>query len=209
MKSSNRYEKFWDRASGSYDKTEKKFDELYKRFIERVSNFLKPEDTVMDFGCGTGLVCNEIAGKVNKVYAIDISLKMIEIAQRKSLERNIQNIDYLKTTIFDNRFDRSSFDVITAFNILHLLENTQVAINRIHDLLKPGGLIISVTPFVGEKPLLKYFLRFGNMLGLIPDIKAFKNQVLVSIFKECKFEIIESGRLVQEIPLYVVVGKKK
>ncbi len=208
METVKKAEKFWDRTSNRYDKIEKKFEETYLCFIDKWINGLKPDDTAMDLGCGTGLVCNEIAHKVKKVYAVDISSKMIEIAQRKTQERNIQNIEYLRTTIFDSRFESSSIDFITAFNILHLLEDTQAAISRIHELLKPGGLIISVTPFVGEMPLLKTILTIGNKIGLVPGVKAFKNQMLISSFEECNFEIIDTGRLKQNLPLYFVVGKK-
>lgn len=48
----------------------------------------------MDFGCGTGLIANEIAEYVKGIHAIDISSNMIAIAEKKAKERNIANINY-------------------------------------------------------------------------------------------------------------------
>ena len=67
----------------------------------------------------------EIANTVKKIYGIDISPKMIDAARRKAVEHKIENIEFTKSTIFDERFKGESFDVILALNILHFLENTQ------------------------------------------------------------------------------------
>jgi SAM-dependent methyltransferase len=77
------------------------------------------------------------------IYAIDISSKMIDIARSKSSQRKIQNINYTYTSIFDERFEGDSFDVIIVYNVLHLLEDSQEVIQRINDLLKPDGYIIA------------------------------------------------------------------
>jgi 2-polyprenyl-3-methyl-5-hydroxy-6-metoxy-1,4-benzoquinol methylase len=62
---------------------------------------------------------------------------MIEIEREKAIRNKIQNIEYVRTTIFDERFRQDSIDVIMVFNILHLLEGSQVVIQRINELLKP------------------------------------------------------------------------
>ena len=69
---------------------------------------------------------------------------MIEAARAKAVERKIENIDFAQATLFDERFERGFFDVVLAFNILHLLKHNQQAIGRITELLKPGGLFIRV-----------------------------------------------------------------
>jgi 2-polyprenyl-3-methyl-5-hydroxy-6-metoxy-1,4-benzoquinol methylase len=53
---------------------------------------------------------------VKKVHGIDISSKMIEIAKRKTIERKTPNLDFAQGTIFDERLEKGSFDVILAFN---------------------------------------------------------------------------------------------
>ena len=60
-----------------------------------------------------------------------------------------------------------TFDGILAFYILHLLEDSQMVIQRINELLKPGGLIISVTPCMGKKPFLNGIFSIFSKLGFI------------------------------------------
>lgn len=59
-------------------------------------------------------------------------------------------MSFTKATLFDESLERESFDAVLAFNIFHLLEGAPKALRRIDELLKPGGLLMSVTPCLGE-----------------------------------------------------------
>jgi 2-polyprenyl-3-methyl-5-hydroxy-6-metoxy-1,4-benzoquinol methylase len=208
MEPNNNAEKFWDRAAKYYDKEEKKDEQTYLNFIEKTRKYLKISDTVLDFGCGTGLVSNEVAVNVKMVHAIDISSKMIEIAKTKAIEREIQNIDYAYTTIFDNRYKKSSFDVVLAFYVFHLLDDSLKVLQRMNELLKPGGLIISVTPCLGEKPILNSLLSIGSKIGITPKITSFKISELEQLFKKENFEIVETDCMKLNSPQYLLIAKK-
>jgi 2-polyprenyl-3-methyl-5-hydroxy-6-metoxy-1,4-benzoquinol methylase len=201
-------EKFWDRTADYYDQEEKKDEWSYRKFIEKAKNYLKESDIVLDFGCGTGQVCNEIADDVEMIYAIDISSKMIDIARSRAAQRKIHNINYVYTTIFEERFKGDSFDAIMVFNVLHLLDNSQWVIQRLYELLKPGGYIISATPCMGEKPLLNSLFSIGSRIGITPEIKSFKTCELDNIFIQGNFEIIETDCLKKNSPHYLLIAKK-
>jgi len=205
----NKSEKFWDRMSNNYDRVEKKDEQTYIKIIEQTKKYLKISDIVLDYGCGTGLISNEIADNVNVIHAIDISSKMIEIAKKKADGSKIENIDYAHSTIFDERYKRGSFDVILVFYILHLLEDTQKVMQRINELLKPGGLIISATPCMGEKTFLSILLSFVSKIGLIPKIRSFKISELEDSIANGNFEIVETECLHQSGQQYFIVAKKK
>jgi len=200
--------KFWDRTASFYDREEKKDELSYLNFIEKARKYLKSNDTVLDFGCGTGLVCNEIAENVKMIYAMDISSKMIEIARNKAITRNIQNVDFACTTLFDERFKQNSFDVIVVLNVLHVVENTQKVIHRINELLKPEGFIVSATPCMGEKPLLNSLFTIGSKIGITPKIKSFKNTELKQLFIRENFELIEADPLKKNSLQYMIIAMK-
>ena len=132
-------EKFWDKQAKDFADQEQ-YTQLSenKDFITTL-RYLNIEDTVLDYGCATGIISNAIADKVKEIHAIDISSKMIEMAKIKADERHINNIHYAQATIFDERYQRESFNVILAFRILHMLEDIQSVMSRINELLKPGG----------------------------------------------------------------------
>lgn len=201
-------EKFWDRIASNYDRIEAK-DIAYKIFIERARKYLKAEDTLLDFGCGTGLICNEIAENVGFIHAIDISNKMIEIARNKASERRIQNIEFEQTTIFDTIFQDNSIDAIIIFNIFHLLEEPAKYLRRIYQILKPGGLIISATPCLSETPTLKTILKFFSIFGFVPKINAFNSSELEMLLLSESFKTLEFIKFKPKSPQYLYISKKE
>ena len=201
-------EKFWDKAANTYDQEENKDEQTHNKIIERTKEYLKISDMVLDYGCGTGRISNEIAGNVKLIHAIDISANMIEIAKQKADGRGIENIDYAHATLFDERYERGSYDVILVFYILHLLEDTPKVMQRINELLKPGGLIISATPCMGEKPFLSSVLSLVSKIGLVPSIRSFRISELQDSIASGNFEIVETECLAQSSQEYFMVAKK-
>ena len=201
-------EKFWDKAASTYDQEENKDEQTHNNIIEKTREYLKASDTVLDCGCGTGRISNEVAGNVRLIHAIDISANMIEIAKQKADGRGIENIAYAHATLFDERYERGSHDVILLFYILHLLEDTPKAMQRINELLKPGGLIISATPCVGEKPFVSSLLSLVSKIGFIPRVRSFKISELEDTIANGSFEIVETECLAQRSQEYFVVAKK-
>lgn len=204
----NKTEKFWDKIANRYDQIEQKDEQIRIKIIEKTKQYLKISDNVLDYGCGTGLMSNEIAGNVKMIRAIDISSKMIEIAKRKADERKIENIDYVRSTIFDERYKRGSFDVILAFYILHLVEDPQNVIQQINELLKPGGLIISATPCMGKNTFLSIGLSLLSKIGLIPNFRRFKTSELENSIANGNFETVETECLHRYGQQYFIVAKK-
>ncbi len=201
-------ERFWDKMANYYDRVEKKDELTYIKIIEKTKMYLKINDVVLDYGCGTGLISNEIADNVEVIHAIDISSKMIEIAKRKADMCKIENIDYAHSTIFDERYKRGSFDVILVFYVLHLLEDSPKVMKRISELLKPGGLIISTTPCMGENTFLNIGLSLVSKIGLIPKFRSFKSSELEDSIVNGNFEIVETECLHQSGQQYFIVAKK-
>ena len=199
-------EKFWDRMANQFDKQAGNFEQPP---IERSKKYLNAHDVVLDYGCATGTTAIEIAANVKKIYGIDISSKMIDAAKRKADELGIENIDFVKSDIFDDRFKKESFDVILAYNILHLLEDPVNNLRRINELLKPGGLIITVTACMGEKTLLRLLLFLLMKTGLVPDMKFFKTTELEELISDSNFQIIEKESLNNSPLEHFIVAKKK
>ncbi|MDD5615554.1 MAG: methyltransferase domain-containing protein [Candidatus Methanoperedens sp.] len=204
----NKSEKFWDRMAKYFDREERKDEPTNIKIIEKTKKYLKISDTVLDHGCGTGTAAIEIASCVKKVTGIDISSKMIEAAKGKTVERKVNNIDFTQTIIFDEKLKTGSFDVILCFHLLHLVEDTPKVMQRINELLKPGGLIISATPCI-RGTFLGVLLWPVSKIGLIPPITLFKISELEDLMTDGNFEIVETECLHKSGQLYFVVAKKK
>ncbi|MCX9082581.1 MAG: class I SAM-dependent methyltransferase [Candidatus Methanoperedens sp.] len=204
----NKSEKFWDRMAKYLDRVEKQDEPTNFRIIEKTKQHLKISYTVLDYGCGTGTAAIEIASSVKSVHGIDISSKMIEAAKRKTVERKVNTIDFAQATIFDEKLKPGSFDVILCFHLLHLVEDIPKVMQRINELLKPGGLIISATPCI-KGTFLGVLLLLVSKIGLIPQITSFKVSELEDLMIDGNFEIIETECLNKSGQQYFIVAKKK
>ncbi|MBZ4192493.1 class I SAM-dependent methyltransferase [Niabella beijingensis] len=201
----NKAEKFWDRTAGHYDKEEQKDEKIYRGIIERTKDFLTSADTILDFGCGTGTASNELSAVVKEIHAFDTSSRMIEIARSKTPKKRVT---YIHSTIFDNRLKTDFYDAVLGFYILHLLEDPQPAVSKIYERLKPGGLFLSVTPCMGEKPFLARVFSLLGKLGMAPEMQPLKPAGLERLITAASFTIIESSLLPGTKNQYFIAAKK-
>lgn len=204
-------EKFWDFLAKNYDVGEG--DPSKREDLEIIHKYLQPEDAVLEFACGTGTLAIHIAGWVKEMHAIDVSGEMIARAERKAAEHRINNIHFAHTTIYEARYPNESFEVVMAFNILHLLKDAKEAVQRIIQLLKPGGYFISSTPCLGEKKsfvnhLLSPIFIVPSRIGIIPYINLFKTKELEDILAHENFKKVETKKFTNGLTDYLIVARK-
>ncbi len=207
-------EKFWDQSASNYDNTEEKFEFIHSSSRENTKRYLKDTDIVLDYGCGTGTTACEISGLVKSVRAIDISTGMIEIAKGKAATGGVGNVDFEQADIFDEEFENGSFDVVLAFNMLHTVPDPESVVQRTVELLKPGGLFISVTPCLGGKKatlvsLQILLVRALLKIGVIPvPIRQLKSAVLDDLMDDERLQVIETEEIFKGASSYFVVQRR-
>lgn len=210
----NKAERFWDKVADSYEKTEERFERVHTRVIGNTKKHLKQSDTVLDYGCATGTKTFALATHVKSIQGIDISSKMIEGAKRKVAERKIENVQFEHITLFDESLKKESFDVVMAFNILHAIKENRQVVERIAELLKPGGLFITSTPclkeriaFVNRMQLVFYLILIKA--GLVPDmLTLFRIPELEDLVQKSDFQIVETEKLYYRMTSYFIVANK-
>ena len=184
---------FWDKRAEHYDDSVNKYSTTYRKMMDSIKSLLTNSDVILDFGCATGETSLDISKNVRQVHGIDLSSKMIELAHQKVRKTQFKNIEFSQIDVFDSKLESNSFNAIIAFNIIHLLEDIPKVLNRLNDLLDSGGLIISLTPCLGEKGwLIRSLITFVKKLGLTPTIRSLKITELESQFTCSNFEIIET-----------------
>ena len=200
---------FWDWIAKWYDKRARVDEDLTKA-VERVGKYLAADDSVLDYGCGTGVVTFKIAADVKEVRGIDASAGMIDLAKAKASECDIANVRFEQKTIFDEGLERESYDVILAFNIMHLLEDARAALQRASELLKPGGLLISEMPCIGEAGVVLRTLLplIGKILG-ITYLRTFRISEVNDLMRDGGFQILESEAPGGRIRIFFVVARKQ
>jgi len=118
-----------------------------KRFNEMEMNFilgkLKPEDEVLDLGCGTGRFTVPMAERANRVTGLDLCPAMIEKAREKTLQRGLR-VEFREGDMTSLQFADKSFDVVTSMvALMHIpLDQRQAVFSEAARVLKPGGRMI-------------------------------------------------------------------
>ena len=188
--------KFWDRTAKSYEQQEARYPQMHARNITNARKYLHANDLVLDFGCATGIKALELAGHVHEIQGIDISPKMVTAAKKNATERKVQNVSFAQATIFDQRFAEGAFDVIFAFGILHLLKDLPQTLQRINELLQPGGWFISSTACMREdEAILAWINRLlfiPARIGLLPTLQFLKIRELETAITRAGFRIVET-----------------
>ena len=163
---------FWNDIAERYAQQPVANMPAYEAKLVATKERLTPRDVVLDIGCGTGSLALELASHVHHVHAIDVSEEMVRIARRKTQAAEVDNITYYVGAFSGlETLEPASFDVICAYNILHLLPQREAALRAIQTLLKPGGLLVSSTPCLGESYVpYALILPIMRWLGKAPPV---------------------------------------
>jgi len=109
---------------------------------DKLLSLIEPAETIIDLGCGTGITTSKLLYK--KLYALDISNKMLESAKLKLRSRNII---YLEKSFDD--FCGLELDLAFANMSLQWSEDLNKTLVNINANLKPGGILAFSIPITG------------------------------------------------------------
>ena len=99
--------------------------------------------SVLDIGCGGGLISEPISRLGAKVTGIDASEKNINIAKLHSKKSGLK-INYINTPPENLEADEK-FDIILNLEIVEHVDNVNLYINSCYKLLKKNGLMFTAT----------------------------------------------------------------
>lgn len=160
-----------------------KFFMREKQLLREVIDHLgpKPGEMILDIGSGTGTLtimipCHQ---PLALVFAIDIDLGILKLAQEKVNRSGNSRIEWIVGSSTEVPFKSHSFDKVTSsFMFHHLdLESKKSTSKNIHRILKPGGKFFLVD-FGKPHNLIMWMISMvmknfehtrENFKGLIPE----------------------------------------
>ncbi|MCH9679887.1 MAG: class I SAM-dependent methyltransferase [Deltaproteobacteria bacterium] len=181
--------RFWDGIAESYAKKPVANLPVYQRKLAATYEHLRPSDVVLDIGCGTGSLVLDLAPRVSEIHGADLSEGMVAIANRKARAQGADNVTFHTCTVDQLEFAAESFDVICAYNILHLVDDRHRALRTIMGLLRPGGKFISSTPCLGGPwSPIRLLFPVMRLFGKAPSVlRVFKPAQLEEAVREVGF----------------------
>jgi len=131
---------------------------------------LTGSETILDLGCGDGILTEKLAQLVpkGKVIGIDASQGMIEIA--KELKRN--NLIFKVMNINKINF-KNEFDLIFSNSTLHWIKDHEKLITNCFEALKPNGMIRF--NFAGKRNISHFSKVIREVMGYLKYKKYFTN----------------------------------
>ncbi|MDJ0707774.1 MAG: class I SAM-dependent methyltransferase [Leptolyngbyaceae cyanobacterium MO_188.B28] len=182
--------KFWNKVAAGYSRQPIADEAAYQKKLQVTREYFQPSMEVLEFGCGTGSTAIAHAPYVQHIRAIDFSSNMIDIAQAKAEAQNIQNVTFEQASIDELSVPDRIYDAVLGLNVLHLLENKEAVIAKVHNMLQPGGLFITSTVCLGDTMAwFKLIAPIGKFLGLFPLVKVFTIKDLEKSLTDAGFAI--------------------
>ncbi len=182
--------KFWNNIAERYSKQPIADEAAYQKKLQVTREHLRPDMEILEFGCGTGSTSIFHAPSVKHIQAIDISSKMLEIAQSKADAEKIKNVTFKCMTIDEFSVLDKTLDAVLGLSILHLLDNKEEVIAKVHRMLKPGGIFVTSTACLGDTmKFFKIIAPIGKFFGLMPMVKVFTTRELEDSMTDAGFKI--------------------
>ena len=119
-------------------------EELRKHFkLNSKKKLLLENLTILDIGCGGGLISEPMARSGGEVTGIDAAEKNIKIASLHSKESNLK-INYLDKSP-EQLKEKEKFDIILNLEVIEHVENLDLYLQSCYNLLKKNGLMFTAT----------------------------------------------------------------
>ena len=205
--------KYWDKVSSKFDQRKKKEWKVYESLLfNKIADGMDKGNTVLEVACGTGRVTLEIAKQAKKVYAIDISPQMIDVAIKNIKEKRINNVELSVEDAYSLPFDNDMFDIAICVNALHNMIYPEKALSEVKRVLKPEGRFIATVTGIGSRKF-KIMMSIFKFLTNFPvfhklNLEEFADMLSKAGFSILRKEIIKHPEDVMPL-LYVVTEKKE
>ncbi len=105
-------------------------------------------DTVLDVGCGPGLVACAVAPRVDRVTGVDLTPAMLDQARQYQRSKGLANLSWQVGDIQKLPFADESFSCVLTRYTFHHLTDPQAVFNEMHRVTRRGGrvIVIDVAP---------------------------------------------------------------
>jgi len=99
----------------------------------------QPEAKVLDIGCGTGAILEQLKG-LGKVWGIEKDKLAVDYCRQKMPKANITQ------GIFPEEVPAEKFDLVTILDVLEHIADDEKALQKASEILKPAGVLIVTVP---------------------------------------------------------------
>ena len=155
---------------------------------------IEPGQVVLDLGSGGGidvLLSAKRVGPTGKVYGLDMTDEMLELARANQRKAGVDNVEFLKGTIEAIPLPDNSVDVIISNCVINLSADKDAVLREAFRVLKPGGrFAVSDVVLLGDVPAeirRSMELWVGCIAGALRDTE-FRDKLRAAGFRDVDIE---------------------
>lgn len=128
------------------DLAEKLFSDERKKLLPAdeiiCSIEINKADVIADLGAGNGYFTVPFAKASQKVMALDIEPKMLDLLKDYADQENTSNIEYVVSGVEEIKIDSNQVDLAFVAFVIHEVENIEKALSEIKRILKSNGKLV-------------------------------------------------------------------
>jgi len=142
--------------------------------MDTIARYSAPGGRVLDVGCGTGFLLDELARRGYSGVGVDLSPDSVEIAKERLEELGVA--DKL-TAIVGSAYEppEGPFDLITLTDVLEHLEDPRKCLKALREQLSPNGLLVISTPNRRSLPGARRWLSERGVPGITLNLAPIDN----------------------------------
>lgn len=151
----------------------------YKIAMERLN--ITSNSSVLDVGCGTGLLFSHVASEAHAVVGVDISGKLL--LQAKKHARDFRNIHLVQADADHLPFQAAHFSVVFAFTVLQNMPKPLETLSEIKRSAERGASIVvtGLKKAFSSESFSALLQNAGLHLVSLEDADALKCYVAVTV----------------------------
>jgi ubiquinone/menaquinone biosynthesis C-methylase UbiE len=188
-------QRYWDRAAAKYDHRSAYGEgALYNECIQLVKRTVERGATIVDLGCGTGLIAFNLTDMASFITGIDYSEAMISMARAKQSGSGIENTKFYQGDAHRTGLENHVADISLLCNIIHYSKSPDELLLEAKRLTKPNGMVITSTDcYASIRSIRGFFVFMGLLLArslrLVPWFRFYT-------FKSLREELENSGMVI-------------
>lgn len=130
--------------------------------ITFILQFVGKNKKILDIGCNDGFIGFKLLKNGNDVYGVDLVKRDVQRAKKRGMKARVVDVEHQQFP-----YPQNCFDGILFTDVIEHIFDTDLILEKIYRILKPGGFLIITTPNVcslarrlmllfGKNPFLEY-----------------------------------------------------